>query len=371
MPVAFSGPSDQERVSLVQLARTEGIGAVTFHRLMQRYGSATEALSALPDMAKVAGKRNGIAIFPKTKAEDELARVAQLGARYVVAGDADYPPLLAEVDAAPPVLCIKGHAEWALAPCVAIVGARNASATGRKFTRMLADRLTQAGMTVVSGLARGIDTAAHEASRDMQTAAVIAGGIEHIYPPENADLQNAIAERGLLITEMPPGTAPKAEHFPRRNRIISGMSRAVIVVEAALRSGSLITARFAGEQGRDVFAVPGSPLDPRCEGCNKLIKDGATILTSVDDVFEALNAQSPMRRGLFAEEPVPVRRDVSPEGTDRDRVVSLLSPTPIHLDEIVRESGLAADIVTAVLLELEIVGRAGRDGNGMVSLRVS
>jgi DNA processing protein len=364
-------PSDQERVSLVQLARTEGIGAVTFHRLMQRYGSATEALVALPDMAKVAGKRNGITIFSKDKAEDELARVAQFGGRYVAVGDGDYPPLLAEVDAAPPLLCMSGNAALAAQQCVAIVGARNASATGRKFTRMLSERLTQAGITVVSGLARGIDTAAHEAAREMQTVAVIAGGIDHMYPPENADLQRAIAQSGLLVTEMPPNTAPKAEHFPRRNRIISGMSRAVIVVEAALRSGSLITARFAAEQGRDVFAVPGSPLDPRCEGCNKLIKDGATILTSVDDVFEALNAQSPMRRGLFREEPAMMQRDVSPAGVEREKVISLLSPTPVHLDDIVRESGLAADIVTAVLLELEIVGRAGRDGSGMVSLRVS
>ena len=365
------GPSDSERVSILQLARTDGIGAVTFHRLMQRFGSATDALVSLPDMAKSAGKRTGLTLFPKSKAEDELAEVAKLGARYVVAGETDYPPLLVEVDAAPPLLCIKGQAEWALAPCVAIVGARNASASGRKFTRMLADRLTEAGITIVSGLARGIDTAAHESAREMQTAAVIAGGINHIYPPENAELQRVIAERGLLITEMPPGTAPKAEHFPRRNRIISGMSRAVIVVEAALRSGSLITARFAAEQGRDVFAVPGSPLDPRCEGCNKLIKDGATILTSIDDVFEALSAQSPMRRGQFAEAPTEMRRDVAPEGIDRDRVISLLSPSPVHLDDIVRESGLAPDVVTAILLELEIAGRAGRDGSGMVSLRVS
>jgi DNA processing protein len=338
---------------------------------MQRFGSAGEALAALPDMAKAAGKRNGFTVFLKSKAEDELARVAQLGARYVAVGDDEYPPLLAQVDAAPPLLCMSGNSAIAAQQCVAIVGARNASATGRKFTRMLSDRLTQAGITVVSGLARGIDTAAHEAAREMTTAAVIAGGIDHIYPPENAELQRTIADRGLLITEMPPGTAPKAEHFPRRNRIISGMSRAVIVVEAAMRSGSLITARFAAEQGRDVFAVPGSPLDPRCEGCNKLIKDGATILTSIDDVFEALNAQSPMRRGLFAEEPAAIRRDVSPEGVDRERVVSLLSPTPVHVDDLVRESGLAPDVVLAVLLELEVVGRAGRDGQGNVSLRAT
>ena len=367
----MNGPSDQERVSLVQLARTEGVGAITFHRLMQRFGSATETLNALPDMAKAAGKRNGLTVFSKAKAEDEIARLTRLGARYVAFGDGEYPALLSQVDGPPPLLCISGNSSLAEQKCVAIVGARNASATGRKFTRMLADRLTQAGITIVSGLARGIDTAAHEAARDMQTVAVIAGGIDHMYPPENSDLQRAIAERGLLITEMPPGTAPKAELFPRRNRIISGMSRAVIVVEAALRSGSLITARFAAEQGRDVFAVPGSPLDPRCEGCNRLIKDGATILTSVDDVFEALNAQNLMRRSLSAEEPVFTGRDVSPEGADREKVVSLLSPTPVHLDDIVRESGLSADIVTAVLLELEIVGRAGRDGSGMVSLRVS
>ena len=364
-------PIDLERVSLVQLARTEGIGAMTFQRLMQRYGSATDAISALPELAKAAGRRNGYSVFPQAKAEDEMAQVQKLGARHVSVGDADYPPLLAEVDGPPPLLCIMGNAALAAAPCVAIVGARNASASGRKFARLLADRLTEAGLTVVSGLARGIDTSAHEAARNLQTVAVIAGGIDHIYPPENGDLQRAIAARGLLVTEMPPGAAPKAEHFPRRNRIISGTSRAVIIVEAAMRSGSLITARFAAEQGRDVFAVPGSPLDPRCEGCNRLIKDGATILTSVDDVFEPLNAQSLMRRNLLAEDALPLRRDVSPDGSHRDRVISLLSPTPVHVDDIVRESGVAPDIVAAVLLELEIAGRAGRDGAGMVSLRVS
>jgi DNA processing protein len=367
----MAAPSEDERVKLVQLARTEGVGGVTFHRLMQRFGTATAAVAALPDMAKAAGKRTGLTIYPQSRVEDELSRVAQLGARYVSASDADYPASLAEVDAPPPLLCIKGQADWALAPCVAIVGARNASASGRKFTRLLADRLTQAGITVVSGLARGIDTAAHEAAREMQTIAVIAGGIDHTYPPENAGLQQQIAERGLLVTEMPPGTAPKAEHFPRRNRIISGMSRAVIVVEAALRSGSLITARFAAEQGRDVFAVPGSPLDPRCEGCNRLIKEGATILTAVDDVFEALKAQSPIRRGLPKEDPVPIQRDVTPDGAARERLVSLLSPTPVHVDDLVRESGISPDVVSAILLELEVVGRAGRDGSGMVSLRVS
>ena len=362
-------PSDLERIRLVQLARTEGIGAATFQRLMARFGSATEAVDALPDMARAAGKRTGLTVFAQSKAEEEIAHIGKLGARYVYLGESDYPASLAEVDAPPPMLCIKGHIDWATAPCVAIVGARNASASGRKFTRILADRLTEAGMTVVSGLARGIDTAAHEASRDMQTIAVIAGGIDHVYPPENAALQNAIAERGLLVTEMPPGAAPKAEHFPRRNRIISGLSRAVIVVEAALRSGSLITARFAAEQGRDVFAVPGSPLDPRCEGCNRLIKDGAAILTSSDDVFEALNSQSPMRRGLLREDEPPMIRNITPDGKEREMVLNLLSPTPVHIDDLVRESKIPPELVSAVLLELEIAGKIGRDGSGNVSLR--
>jgi DNA processing protein len=252
---------------------------------------------------------------------------------------------------------------------VGIVGARNASAIGMKFTRNIARALTDAGLLVVSGLARGIDTAAHEASVEVHTAAVIASGIDYFYPPENEKLQRLIGERGLLITEMLPGTAPKAEHFPRRNRIISGISRAVIVVEAALRSGSLITARFASEQGREVFAVPGSPLDPRAEGTNKLIKDGANMLTAIDDVLDALQTMRPPQHGIFSEgtietSPLPPVFDLS----DRENILTLLSPTAIEIDDIIRESAMSAEKVMGVLLELEIAGRVTRHAGGRVSL---
>jgi DNA processing protein len=234
-----------------------------------------------------------------------------------------------------------------------------------KFTRSLAHALTEAGLLVVSGLARGIDTAAHEATVNTHTAAVIAGGIDNYYPPENEKLQRRIAETGILITEMLPGTAPKAENFPRRNRIISGISRAVIVVEAALRSGSLITARFAAEQGREVFAVPGSPLDPRAEGTNKLIKDGANMLTSINDVIDALRLIPPMTTETLRE--TVCEKFETIESNTPDQIASLLSPTAIEIDDLIRESNLSADQVLAILLELEIAGRAMRHPGGRIS----
>ncbi len=239
------------------------------------------------------------------------------------------------------------------------------------MARMLAHSLAEAGFLVTSGLARGIDTAAHEAATPANTAAVIAGGIDHLYPPENAELQKAIARQGLLITEMPIGTAPRAEHFPRRNRIISGMSRAVIIVEAALRSGSLITARFANEQNREVFAVPGSPLDPRCEGTNKLIKDGANILSSVNDVLDYLNQEtSPMQGMLFEREAEPLLPpDEDADDTSRRNIIELLSVNAVEIDDLIREANCQPEAVMAVLLELEVAGRLTRSAGGMVALK--
>ncbi len=287
--------SEAERIAWLRLSRTDQVGPVTFHDLVSRYGSASAALEALPELARRGGRNRPLSIYPLARAEAEFAQAERLKARFVVPGERGYPPFLRHVHGAPPILCVAGILDLADGDSVGIVGARNASALGLKFTRMIAATLAAHHIVVVSGLARGIDTAAHDAALEYGTIAVLAGGIDHIYPPENAKLHAAIAERGLLVTEMPPGTIPKAEHFPRRNRIISGLSRAVIVVEAALRSGSLITARFAAEQGRDVFAVPGSPLDPRAEGCNRLIRDGAQILTSIDDVMDALNTVAPPR----------------------------------------------------------------------------
>jgi DNA processing protein len=273
--------SHSERRDWLRLAKSENVGPASFRMLMARFGSAEQALEALPDLSRRGGLRREIRIYGRDEAERDLDRVADLGARFVALNEADYPTLLRHIDQAPPLLCIKGNPELFAKPAVAVVGTRNASALGRKFARELSSAVGRAGLLVVSGLARGIDTVAHEASLDTGTVAVLAGGIDVVYPPENEALYREIAERGVLVSEMTPGSVPRAESFPRRNRLISGLSLGVLVVEAALRSGSLITARLAAEQGREVFAVPGSPLDPRCSGTNtshpqkSVVSDGA------------------------------------------------------------------------------------------------
>jgi DNA processing protein len=361
--------SDDERLDWLQLSRTEGIGPITFQRLLERFGSASAALAALPELSTRGGRRSAPKTPGRATVTKELERVAQFGGHYIAIGESAYPPLLAQIPDAPPLLCLAGRTELLSHESVAIVGSRNASALGRKFARMLAEQLGKAGYLVVSGLARGIDTAAHEAALTSQTAAVVAGGIDHYYPPENKELQRQIARDHVLISEMPMGTIPKAEHFPRRNRIISGLSRAVIVVEAALRSGSLITARMAAEQGRDVFAVPGSPLDPRCEGANRLIRDGAGLLMSVDDVLEAL--QEPRRTPRLLQSETEHHQPPTDEisDVDRDHVLSLLSHAPIHVDDLAREARLSPDMLAACLLELEVAGRITRSSGGGVNLR--
>lgn len=366
--------SDAERLDWLQLLRCENVGPVTFARLLGRYGSARAALAAIPHLSKKGGLGRPLGLASRSAAEDEMAKTLALGARYVAAGEDGYPEPLRHVHGAPPLLCIKGKAALAGGKAVAIVGARNASAAGLKFTRGIAAELAEAGFVVASGLARGIDTAAHEASLDKGTVAVVAGGIGHVYPPENAALFAAIAERGLLITEMPPGAVPMAEHFPRRNRIISGMAWSTVVVETALRSGSLITARLAAEQGRDVFAAPGSPLDPRCEGSNRLIREGAQILTSARDVIDALTLATPrfeLRQQSFLEmdderqERGEVR--IEDDVCDPSSIAQLLSPTPIEVDDLIRESGLPPRTVIGLLLELELAGRLIRHSGGRVS----
>ncbi len=358
----------EEKLNWLRLSQSENVGPVTFHNLLHRFGTATKALEALPELSQRGGLKRVLKIYSRDSAQRDIERAAKLSAQFVVAGETGYPPALANVPAAPPMLCVSGNLELAEMVSVGMVGARNASALGLKFTRQIARALTEAGLLVASGLARGIDTAAHEASVDVQTAAVIAGGIDIFYPPENEKLQRLISERGLLITEMLPGTAPKAEHFPRRNRIISGMARAVIVVEAALRSGSLITARYAAEQGRDVYAVPGSPMDPRAEGTNRLIKDGATMLTSIDELLESLKQIPVITRSLLLEHADDYTAfPHSIDASDREHVYNLLSPTAIETDDVIRESGMAADQVLAILLELEIAGRTMRHAGGRVS----
>jgi DNA processing protein len=356
-----------QRLDWIRLSQSENVGPQTFRSLITRYGGASQALAALPELSRAGGLRRPLRIFGVEETEQVLERVESLGAQFVVAGEAGYPALLHQILGSPPLLCIMGKPELAELESVAIVGARNASAGGLRLARQLAAELSEEGFLVTSGLARGIDRAAHEACPDGRTAAVVAGGIDVVYPPEHAELQGLIAQNGLLISEMLPGTVPLAKHFPRRNRIISGMSRAVIVVEAALRSGSLITARNAVEQGRDVYAVPGSPLDPRAEGANKLIRDGAIIVTSTRDVIDALKSDAAKLWTDFLE---PLKEDEGSEvgPTERDRLLNLLSPTPIEIDDIIRESGLPAAAVTAILLELELAGRVNRSARQTVSL---
>lgn len=352
--------SDAERFARLRLARTNRIGPVHFHQLILRFGSAVKAVENLPLIAKRAG--GGIVPAPVEAVEAEMARGRAAGARLVVLGDAAYPKLLADIAAAPPVLWMLGEQTALPERAIAIVGARNASAAGQRIAHALARELGEAGFFVVSGLARGIDTQAHMGSLKTGTAAVLGGGVDDIYPPDNADLYQAIRTYGVLISESPVGYRARAGDFPRRNRVISGLTRGTIVVEAELKSGSLITARLANEQGREVFAVPGSPLDPRCRGTNDLIRQGATLCEGVDDILRTLDAQMT----LF-ERPapvVPLHAISAFDDTDldeaieslRDRLLSLISPVPTPREDLLRLSGAPAHVGLAALGELEIAG---------------
>ncbi|GGF36675.1 DNA processing protein DprA [Aliidongia dinghuensis] len=375
-------PSDailnpQERLDWLRLIRTENVGPVTFHQLLQRHGSAAAALAALPELARRGGRRN-FTVFSREQAERELAAVHRLDARLVAWGEPDYPPALAPLDDAPPLLTVLGRGDLTHRRSIALVGARNASAAGQRFAREMAYDLARAGFVVTSGLARGIDAAAHGGALAHGTVAVVGGGADVVYPEENRGLYEEIVERGAVMAESPVGTVPQARHFPRRNRLISGMSDGVVVIEAALRSGSLITARFAAEQGREVFAVPGSPLDPRCRGTNDLIRHGATLVEGAEDVLTALAALS----GRDAIPPVPRRvpprpqpprppPETSPaeiEAAEKS-VTGLLGPTPVTVDELLRQCHLSPSIIATVLLELELAGRLDRHPGGLVSLR--
>jgi DNA processing protein len=345
--------------------RSPGIGPVTYRQLIARFGTAASALDAVPDLARRGG---GAApkLFTRDQAEREIDRVDKLGARYLVLGQGLYPRLLAELEDAPPLLMAKGDLKLLERQSVAIVGARNASAAACRFARGLAHDLGGEGMAVVSGLARGIDSAAHDGALETGTIAVIAGGIDAFYPPENEERQRTIAERGIVIAEMPPGTEPRARHFPYRNRIIAGISIGTVVVEAAPKSGSLITARLAAEAGREVMAVPGSPLDPRAQGCNQLIRDGATLVQTAADVAEAIrlptsSVQSPPARFELSEE-------LNGEEALGD-IEGLLGPSPVPVDEIIRLSGASSGAVQMALLELDLAGRLDRHAGGKVSLR--
>lgn len=357
---------DEGAIARLRLIRTPQIGPVTYAQLIARFGDAARAIEALPALAARGGGR-APTVADRAVAERELAAVAKLGARHLFLGEAEYPALLAQLDDAPPAIMVRGNAALATRPTVAMVGARNASAAACRFARQLAAELVRERVAVVSGLARGIDTAAHVGSLDGGTIAVIAGGIDVVYPPENAALQERIASEGLLIAEQPPGIEPRARHFPHRNRIIAGLALGTVVVEAAPKSGSLITARLAGEMGREVMAVPGSPLDPRAQGCNGLIRDGATLVQNAGDILEEIRPiDARMVRAPRAPFNGPVAHD--PGNEERRAIADLLGPVPVAVDEVIRQSGLGPAIVQTVLLELELAGRLERHAGGRVSI---
>jgi len=368
--------TDELRLDWLRLIRSQNVGPRTFRALLNHFGGARAALAALPTLARRGGA-GGPQICSREEAERELAASAKFGVALVALGEARYPRRLQMIDDAPPLLAIRGNADVLAMPLVAIVGSRNASAAGVKITERLTRGLCEAGFATASGLARGIDAAAHRTSVATGTVAVLAGGQDRVYPPEHAGLLEDILGTGLAVTEMPLGWEPRARDFPRRNRLISGVSLGVVIVEAAKRSGSLITARLALEQGREVFAVPGSPLDPRAEGTNGLIKQGATPVTDADDIVSVLRPIIGTELGSQWGNELPAREEeleeddkspAAPAADERARVIALLSPAPVSIDDLIRLSNTSPRIVRMVLLELEIAGRIERHGGGLVAL---
>jgi DNA processing protein len=361
--------SEEQRIDWLRLARSENVGPRTFRALIDHYGSARTALAVLPELARRGGAARPARICSREEAERELAAGRRIGVHYVALVEPAYPARLRAIDDAPPVLGVRGAASALACPAVAIVGSRNASGAGIKMAERLARQLGEAGFMIISGLARGIDAAAHRASLATGTIAVLAGGHDRVYPAEHAPLLETILTNGAAVSEMPLGWEPRGRDFPRRNRLISGLAMGVIVVEAAHRSGSLITARSALEQGREVFAVPGSPLDPRAEGTNSLLKQGATLVTEVTDVIGVLGPmlERPLRTPVQEGEP-DFRSPVDPDSTDRARIVELLSPTPIAIDDLVRLAASSPAAVRVVLLELDLAGRLVRHSGGLVSI---
>jgi len=364
--------TEKQRIAWLGLIRSDNVGPATFRQLINHCGSAENALAMLPELSRRGGATRSLRISSIEDAERELEVASRHGACFVGIGEPDYPPALRHIDGAPPLVAIKGDLTSATRPSVGIVGSRNASVVGAKFAAMIARRCGQNGYVITSGLARGIDTAAHRASVETGTIAVLAGGLDRPYPPENLGLLDEITKGGgLAISEMPFGWEPRARDFPRRNRLIAGISLGVVVVEAAEKSGSLITARMAGDFGRIVFAVPGSPLDPRCHGTNALLKQGAIVTTGPEDVLEAL---APLSQLDLFEPPMIEEPDtqtgaiVPPDDDDRYAIISALGPTPAEIDDIIRHTGLPASSVYLVLLELDLAGRLYRHPGGSVSI---
>jgi len=359
--------NEAQRIEWLRLIRSDNVGPRTFRSLINHFGSARTALDRLPELAHRGGAARPARICSEEDARAEIAGSNRIGVSLLAPGEAGYPPRLAALDDAPPLLAVRGALETLMRPMIAIVGSRNASGAGLKFAGAIARDLGEAGLVIASGLARGIDQAAHRASLASGTVAVLAGGHDRIYPAEHEGLLAELLDAGgAAISEMPVGHVPRARDFPRRNRLISGTALGVVVVEAAHRSGSLITARVAAEQGREVFAVPGSPLDPRAAGTNDLIKQGATLTTGASDVIDAV--EPIMGRPLVVREPDDEPLTSEPDSSDRDRVISLLGPSPVLLDDLIRMAGASPAVVRTVLLELELAGRLERLGGGLVSL---
>ncbi len=367
--------TEKQKLSWLRLIRSDNIGPVTFRDLINDFGSAEAALDALPDLSRRGGAARSPRIATLAQAEREMETATRFGARFVGIGEPDYPPALREIDGAPPLIAMKGSIATVVRPSLGIVGSRNASINGAKFAAMLARQCGQAGYTIASGLARGIDAAAHAASLSTGTVAMLAGGLDKPYPPENFRLLDDIyANGGATISEMPFGWEPRARDFPRRNRLIAGVSLGVLIVEAAERSGSLITARLAGDFGRLVFAVPGSPLDSRCHGTNRLIKDGATLVTEAADILDALSPMMEPRLDLqhvvregTGDQPISQTGD---RAGDKERAIlaEALGPSPVETDDIIRHTGLPAATVYLLLLELDIAGKLNRHSGGRISM---
>ncbi len=360
-----------EKLDWLRLIRSDNVGPITFYKLLERFGDAKSALDALPELARQGGGRR-LKVCTPAAAEKEMEALSAVGASLVARGEPDYPPLLAHIEDAPPLISLLGHPHLLAKKAIAVVGARNASRNGLGFTEKLARDLGEGGLLVVSGMARGIDAAGHRGALKTGTLAVMGGGIDVVYPKENQSLYENLMDQGAIISEIAPGTQPKARHFPRRNRLISGVARGVIVVEASPRSGSLITARMALEQGREVFAVPGSAVDPRARGTNRLLRQGANLTESAEDVFEVLNEarMTPLEDNKAIDFKGNIPEPPAPGEIDRARGVieKSLGPTPSLVDEIIRNCQFSPPVVSWVLLELELAGRLERHPGNQVSL---
>jgi len=359
-----------EKVARIRLFRSNHVGSVTFYHLLKRYGSAVKALEVLPDLAKRGGLKSKIKIYDEALVEQEFQDHKKHKAQLCVIGDGIYPEALAQFQDLPPVISVAGNHKLLEKKMIAVVGARNCSITGKKMAAQLAQEIGEKGHIIISGLARGIDTQAHKASLESGTIGVIAGGINAVYPPENKDLFEEMREKGLLIAESPIGTEPQGILFPKRNRLIAALSQGVIIIEAATQSGSLITARFASEYSKDVFVVPGSPMDPRYQGSNQLIRGGATLVTSAQDVLDIVDRPYALNfheANTLDEIDYSDIEETNITDTHRDDVLSKLSTTPVTLDELIRECELSASVLSSIVLDLELAGRAMRHPGNQIS----